>query len=793
MSKRGGSSSSSNGKGNGVVVTIPAASKKMVQSLKEIVNCPENEIYAMLNECNLDPNETVNRLLSQDTFHEVKSKRGKKKEMKENTESRSRDVNGTSNRGRGGSDHDVWHSRSPQFSSSEYVIGHGKHAYKKDNGTNAVPNSSSTSGITANNVDCRSTSLSNAISKENTVKTMGTSDGISSSSEPASGFQPAWLRARRHVTMADIVKMGRPRAKISTIQTSEIASSHSPVNQDILNGDWPLIEQSPAVSGPSVGEAAGASINFADCSSSSLHVDRVNLHPSSESDEVLTTEQTMNVQNQIVDSIRSVAASDGQTQLDSSESTSYFDDTSLKSGSYQCQSPTPDHQEGNGGSSHLYMSDCLQPSLVEDVSEAATTAAARLQNLSLQEEEISAPPGEENPAVIIPNHLQVPTADCSHLSFGSFGSGIGATFYGSFVSKTLKSNLSEASTAADGSSVENLDSRNPDCYGNEQQRYTSNENAEFPLSSLAEVAKHDNAEEARHGHRHQCPFPSSAPDYAIENTVQADAGGYSYSQTNSQMQNLASYSSEMAIKMGAFTTPQPTTPETLPNTSIPPVPALPEHLPTHPYSQPTLFANMTTYPFLPQSYSYMPSAFQQAYAANNVYHQSPAAVQGTGIKYSLPQYKNSISLSSLSHPATIASGYGGFGSSTNIPGSFLLNPSTTPPSTAISFEEAIGSQYRDSNHYGTQQNEASTMWVNAHGSRTMSALPASTYYGYPGQNQHGAIQQSQQPSHYGASDYPNFYHSQAGVSQEHQPPSDGTLKASQGPSQQSHQIWQHSY
>lgn len=223
------------------------------------------------------------------------------------------------------------------------------------------------------------------------------------------------------------------------------------------------------------------------------------------------------------------------------------------------------------------MSDCLQPSLVEDVSEAATTAAAHLQNLSLQEEEINAPPGEENPAVIIPNHLQVPTADCSHLSFGSFGSGIGATFSGSFVSKTLKSNLSEASTAADGSSVENMDSRyclyfilltivifldifccfiiiliipgrNPECYANEQQRYTSNENAEYPLSSLAEVAKHDNAEEARHGHRHQYPFPSSAPDYAIENTVQADAGGYSYSQTDFQMQNLASYSSEMVMQ-----------------------------------------------------------------------------------------------------------------------------------------------------------------------------------------------------------------------------------------------------
>lgn len=47
------------------VQSIPAGSRKMVQSLKEIVNCPEPEIYAMLKECNMDPNEAVNRLLTQ--------------------------------------------------------------------------------------------------------------------------------------------------------------------------------------------------------------------------------------------------------------------------------------------------------------------------------------------------------------------------------------------------------------------------------------------------------------------------------------------------------------------------------------------------------------------------------------------------------------------------------------------------------------------------------------------------------------------------------------------------------
>lgn len=68
MSGRGGGVNNNNGKGNTGISGIPAASRKMVQSLKEIVNCPEPEIYAMLKECNMDPNEAVNRLLSQGFF-----------------------------------------------------------------------------------------------------------------------------------------------------------------------------------------------------------------------------------------------------------------------------------------------------------------------------------------------------------------------------------------------------------------------------------------------------------------------------------------------------------------------------------------------------------------------------------------------------------------------------------------------------------------------------------------------------------------------------------------------------
>lgn len=122
-------------------------------------------------------------------------------------------------------------------------------------------------------------------------------------------------------------------------------------------------------------------------------------------------------------------------------------------------------------------------------------------------------------------------------------------------------------------------------------------------------------------------------------------------------------------------------------------PALPQHLAAHPYSQPTLpvgpFANMIGYPFLPQNYTYVPPAFQQAFAENNTYHQSLAAV--------LPQYRNSISGSSLPQTA-IASGYGSAGNSTSISGNFSMNLPAAPGSTSIGYDDNMRSQYKDNNH-----------------------------------------------------------------------------------------------
>ncbi|KAL2547752.1 Kinase-related protein of unknown function [Forsythia ovata] len=84
---------SSGGKGAaGRATMIPSSVKKTIENIKEITgqSHSEEEIYAMLKECSMDPNETAQKLLLQDTFHEVKRKRDRRKENlnKESTESR---------------------------------------------------------------------------------------------------------------------------------------------------------------------------------------------------------------------------------------------------------------------------------------------------------------------------------------------------------------------------------------------------------------------------------------------------------------------------------------------------------------------------------------------------------------------------------------------------------------------------------------------------------------------------------------------------------------------------------
>ncbi|KAJ7947251.1 GBF-interacting protein 1 [Quillaja saponaria] len=847
--KGGGGGGSNNGKGNNGISGIPAASRKMVQSLREIVNnYPEHEIYATLKECNMDPNEAISRLLSQDPFHEVKSKREKKKENKDTTESRSRGANNTSNRGgRGVTDRYVGRGGTNQFNTSDSGVLGVKPAYKKENGTHAYGGStSSVSSMAGNNLNRHPPSCSDLLASEKKTFAVGMGDGILSSSQP-SGLQSAW-GVPGQVSMADIVKMGRPQGKASAVPNS---SSHNVNHQNVweppaeLQGhastvsdsntdlgtavsqlvshddEWTYIEQ-PHTSGVSRGVEAHAD---SELYSDSSNLDEAEEHGKAHLDDRLAGDGPVEILN--ADHVGPASVSARSTQ----DVDSGFDGNLYK-----------DYQH------HRH------PFENKEAEDSVASVAANLDQLSLQKDDQGAQSEEHNPSVVIPDHLQLHTPDCLNLSFGSFGSSTKAAFSGpgSFASRPLEDNLEE-SPEADVSSIGHSNARNPECYGDEHLASTSDgnlvnrtglsENYEAPSVSQSEVLRQETQEAAQGS---QYMFPSSSPGFTYENTQQADA--VFPPQTSSQMQNLGPFSSVMAytnslpsallastvqtardeipyspfplsqsvptqysnvassisgpsismpeaLRASNISTPQQP-PQNLPGASVATGPALPQHLAVHPYSQPALplghFANMISYPFLPQSYSYMPSPFQQAFAGNSTYHQSLAAV--------LPQYKNSVSVSSLSQSAAIPSGYG-FGSSTSIPGgNFPLNPPAAPTGTTIGYDDIISSQYKDNNHMLSQlqQNENSAMWVHGPGSRTMSAVPANSYYNLQGQNQQsGGFRQGQQPSqHFSPLGYPNIYHSQAGISLEHQQqnPRDASLNGSQGqPSKQSQQIWQNSY
>ncbi|KAG2292394.1 hypothetical protein Bca52824_039063 [Brassica carinata] len=439
-----------------------------------------------------------------------------------------------------------------------------------------------------------------------------------------------------------------------------------------------------------------------------------------------------------------------------------------------------------------------------------SSGSADFQELTVERHDQEASHEEDRPAVVIPKHLLIHTEECSQLSFGGFGS------------RPLSNNAEE--TPDEAPHKEHSDARNAEFYGDE--RLGSNTvdgsmghapaagNYDDSLESRREVLKQENPETVQ---ENQYTYAHSEPEYAKQQQLNT---AYDASQTNAQnqMQNLASLSNVDAriLHLVARAFPCQRRSEAVGSrgrsqcskTYKVLISPLDQQLPQmHPYSQPTMplahFANMISYPLMPQNYPYMPSAFQQTYAGNSSYHQQLAAL--------LPQYKTNLSPSSLPQSATAPASAYGFENSTNVgsAGNFPLSQQSAP----TGYEDVLSSQYKESNHllalqHQQQQNEISAMWHHGHGSRTMSGVPANTYYNLQAQQQQQLQQtqqaaavgyrqaQQQQQQRYGSYGYSNFYQFQTEMSLERQQqnPRDGAgAQVGQQPSDQTQQLWQNSY
>ncbi|KQK09067.1 uncharacterized protein LOC100846506 isoform X2 [Brachypodium distachyon] len=806
---------------------VPASARKLVQGLKEIVNRPDAEIYAALRDCGMDPDEAVSRLLSQDTFQEVKNKRDKKKEIpKATSEPRSRGATNTNSRAtRGGADRT---GRSSSVQSVSSGAGPG------------VPSS-------------------NAAQKQ-TVPSSNKDVVPDGSLQSSSGFQQNWYGVPGQMSMADVVKMGRPQGRPSSMpvsttdkafagqnlsfscetnhNTNQSASTALPttVDQEFLSLQDPIPQfvnsshasadshqtrenvwfpqdEPPSQSQFTLPETSGDPLlSVASLESSVLVADAINLHENFHAED-----NTSTVMQTAMPSAR---------HLESLQDTSQFSDGLLQnSRTYQSQV-------------HSY-DDEVEVSTVNV--ESATT---NFQHLNLQSEDLTtANSSEDNPAVIIPDHLQLGNTDCAHLSFGSFGSG---AFSGLLPSKVPKYNVDEVAIPNDTLSVDQIDVRNQDYYDNGTLHSSPNEDAETRVGTnmdnidVPSVSQPDTLRQGALDVSGLQYNMQSVSDHAYPNTTQPTL----MEQGNTQAQQLSHFSNllqanslqnnllgsnltphrdfdfspflstqsamnynpalpttslpismQESLNPGSFSNTQAT--QNLPSTSIPSGQPHPQQLPVHPYSQPAAlgpFASLVGYPYLPQNYYVPPPAFQQAYANNGPFHQSggaaAAAVPGSAMKYSMPQYKSSLPATSPPQHSSVVPGYGGFGNFPN----FGQNQSASSPGTTMGLDEALSTQFKEANHYmALQQSDNSAMWL--HGAAASRAVPPSNFYGFQGQNTQGGFRQAQQPSQYGGLGYPSFYQSQTGMPQERlQNPTEGSLNSSQTtPSQPSHQIWQHSY
>ncbi|XVE86241.1 hypothetical protein DITRI_Ditri18aG0019800 [Diplodiscus trichospermus] len=875
-----GSDSKRNGRGGGNGGgQIPASAKKVVQNLKEAINnkCTDSEIYVVLKDCNMDPNDAIQRLLSQDTFHEVKSRRERRKEMKQTQELKTRANNRTSNDSvSGATEHYFRQSGSIQISSKEL----DKAKYRKENNLVAsIPYSASSILCSTGQAWNEQPSLqSHCSDADNRRKSIGTGDMIYSSLQPSSGKQSTWVGATfGHVTMADIVRMGEAQSKESHVPCEK---SYTP--QDAFPPNSAIYEIKPSIATlPSqfgihhdlhfsnvnmTGESGKKSsrhdfdsdwlVNepITACSDigatmysnqSDLHGNKANLSSNHWSDNILASDSSAAGENHISDHFSSDQASNKQIFMNHSGGPSQNDNYMCKdASSHDSCWQTYEPHEGIGRGSSISVP-YPTASLSDDAIKAVSSAAVKLQQLSLEERAMTST--EDNCGVVLPNYLQDFSADCSHLSFGTYKSGKSVALSRPQASSSLINDMEETLTTSNGHPSSMQLNSNGILYCNEEQfeygTHTQRASADYrnynpPKFSQAELMKIDISDAAVHGSdyvshssmhdssfkniqqassalsfvndpnvRNLPPLPSavqsdsnSRPRDLLAATTQSmkarDSAAFlashsissRYSSSPSSIKNPTTSMSEV-LNSGAFSVSHPSS-QALLGANLPTKPVLEDHLSAHAYSQ-------NGYPAISQGHTHTPSTLQQAYPDGNVFRESR-----TGIKYNAPCYR-SASMSSLPFSGSYA-GYQNLGNSTDIPGSFLHNLSAGPEGRKGDYDDILQSQYRNgfANLDRLQQDNGFATWPYGHGSRTVSTIPDVAYYSLEGANhqlagyQHG----QQHPQLLEALGYPGIYNSQAGIGieepqqQQQQNLHDMILNGSQGPSsKQLPNIWQHNY
>ncbi|KAL1104078.1 hypothetical protein V6Z11_D04G043200 [Gossypium hirsutum] len=754
--------------------------------------------------------------------------------MKETQEQKTRANSRASSRGvRDGSEHSFGQSRSMLISNEL-----GKAACKKENvSVSYIPYSASSKlcamGQTWNE---QPSPQRNSFNADYRRQSIGTGDMIDSSMQPSYGSHSSWVGSTlQHVAMADIVKMGRPKSKGSEMpcETSYSPQDAVPPNSTInqikpslatsdsnlgtgqdLHSDLNTISESGmkssqhgfdnewAVNEPMMtsSDIGGTRYSNQTC----FHGNRANLSNNCWSDTIIVSESNVARKNLSPNHVSSVQASNKQMFMSDSGGTSEYDDDLRKdTSSPDSYGQTYEPLEGRGSNASAPNP---AASLSDDAIKAASSIAVNLQQLSLGKEERAVTPKEDNRGVVLPDYLQAFSADCSHLSFGTYKSGKSTALSQPQTSSSLMNDLEETLATSNGcSSSMNLSSRNlvyHDEVDFDSHRATADaRNDNSPKFSQPELRKLDIPDASTLGNDYiscasipgssfkniqQSSFMSFVIDpnarnlpilpnkvESYSNTLPSDLLAVAIQSTKARdpaaclaSQSISSryIGSASSVKNPIASMSQPSS-LALEGANPATGPVLKEHLYAYSYPQ-------TGYRAVPQGHTYTPSALQQEFPNGNVFHES--------------------------HMET------NLENSSGSPGSFLHDLLADSAGSKVAYDDFLCSQYSKggANFNLLQQNDGSATWDYRHGSRTTSTIPDNAYYSLNGQNpQHAGYQQAQQLAQqlHEALGYPSIYNSHAAMAieqpqQQQQNFRDLILNDLQGPSpRQLPQTWQHNY
>lgn len=772
-------------------VSIPAAVRRTIQNIKEIAgNHTDEEVYAALRECDMDPNETAQKLLHQDTFHEVKRKRDKKKESnKESVDPRWRP--GTQGRGgKGGRGN--YSSR--QLSNSSDGTGRNAPAGKENDLNPSMDKCTSPSPVNPSTETKLSTSI------------LSSSGGLSNG--PSQPLAPVakYSQATCHLPPSD----SKGLAGVKGTPEEVVLDLGSHVN----NSSIQALGVGTSVSDPLLTPP---------------------LQPHSHGGEIVANKHAVRSQwsageYKVVSDDASALPKD--MPQSSGSSSTVLPSGSRPSSSYSSRSQQPSGSQKAVPNKEWKPKPTNKPTQAENVTrdDVAVTVEVVPQSVpaptSINKEDISSGLDKrlgdmqlfDKQHVIIPDHLQVTESEKYGLSFGSFGTSFEqAPSFPNDHGSENSSILPEYESSQDleevaeepASSHQSASSTVEAAAESGQQQLTAEMTDNISpqeadnLSSTPKVAEFDESKDTAASHMPQDSVQNTYSTLAVppqsqgnqiplletsEYQVQQpnDFSANYYTQIYRPMADADGHISPFtapgaAIKSGNMPvlpsqtgqTPEelnsvmlsssgPTplatpTPGAVPSSiSIPqqPLPLFRQPVGVHvPHYQPSFIPyNQYISPFYvpPHALHHFMgnAAFPQAPSPGSMYPPVSSAV-APPVKYSATAYKPGANTGSQTYAVTPGA-YGTYGSNPSV----YTNNNVVASGTSAENGDVSGSQFKENNIYiAGQQSEGPTVWIPAPG-RDLSALQSSSFYGLPPQGQHLAFA----PAQAGHGAYGGMYH-----------------------------------